>query len=63
MGKKTNKDRVTTLIGLDRKSDKELEQIFKKEMKKRGKIFSGTVTESKDGGFITTKGFGASRKT
>ena len=41
---KKDKDRVTTLIGLDRKSDKELEQIFKDEMKKRGKIFSGTVS-------------------
>ena len=45
-----HKDRVTTLIGLDRKSDKELEQMFKNEMKKRGKVFSGTVTEAKDGG-------------
>jgi uncharacterized OB-fold protein len=44
-----SKDRVTTLIGLDRKSDKELEQIFKNEMKKRGKVFSGTVTEAKNG--------------
>jgi hypothetical protein len=94
---KKDKDRVTTLIGLDRKSDKELEQIFKDEMKKRGKIFSGTVTEAKDGGLmeataklkakglkeggmvvkdkivaidkspnsglITTKGFGAGRRT
>jgi hypothetical protein len=63
MSRETDKDRVRTLIGLDRKSDRELEEIFKKEMKKRGKIFSGTVTEAKDGGFITTKGFGASRKT
>ena len=49
---KKDKDRVTTLIGLDRKSDKELEQIFKDEMKKRGKVFSGTVTEAKDGGLM-----------
>ena len=49
---KKDKDRVTTLIGLDRKSDKELEQMFKNEMKKRGKVFSGTVTEAKDGGLM-----------
>ena len=94
---KKDKDRVTTLIGLDRKSDKELEQMFKNEMKKRGKVFSGTVTEAKGGGLmeataklkakgfedggmvvkdkvvaidtspnsglITTKGFGAGRRT
>ena len=35
-----SKDRVTTLIGLDRKSDKELEQIFKNEMKKRMSLWS-----------------------
>ena len=47
-----HKDRVTTVIGLDRKSDKELEQMFKNEMKKRGKVFSGTVTEAKGGGLM-----------
>ena len=50
--KHKEKDRVTTLIGLDRKSDKELEQMFKNEMKKRGKVFSGTVTEAKGGGLM-----------
>ena len=47
-----DKARGTTLICLDRKSDKELEQIFKDDMKKRGKMFSGTVTEAKDGGLM-----------